>query len=102
MVLLADGDDNITYANQFARKRLGEVVGQPLQSVFADPALRAELDAGPRAERGWEDREAELSAPRGAFWAAVSLAPVEVDGQLHSLLAASDISEQRELAARLG
>src|SRR5690606_13081734 len=40
VVLLADGDDNITYANQFARKRLGEVVGQPLQSVFADPALR--------------------------------------------------------------
>lgn len=102
VVLLADGDDHITYANQFARKRLGEVVGRPLGSVFSDPALRVELDAGPRAERNWEDREAELSAPQGGFWAAVSLAPVVVDGRLHSLLAASDISEQRELAARLG
>lgn len=102
LVLLADGEDTITYANQFARKRLGEVVGRPLGAVFADPALRADLAADAGDGNSWEDREAELSAPQGGFWASVSLAPVVVDGQQHRLLAASDISEQRELAARLG
>lgn len=102
VVLLADGAGTITYANQFARKRLGPVVGHPLGSVFTDPALRAGLADDARAGRGWEDREMELRSPQGGFWASVSLAPVVVDGQAHSLLAASDISEQRELAAQLG
>ena len=102
LVLLADGPGNITYANQFARKRLGEVVGRPLASVFADDALGNELARDTQGQSGWEDREAELAAPGGGFWASVSLAPVVVDGQRHRLLAASDISEQRELAARLG
>lgn len=102
LVLLADGEDRITYANQFARERLGDVTGRPLASVFADDALGNELAADPDCQSGWEDREVELSAPAGGFWVSLSLAPVVVDGQRHRLLAASDISEQRELAARLG
>lgn len=102
LVVLADGEDNITYANQFARQRLGEVTGRPLASVFGDRMLADELAADPEGHSSWEDREVELLAPGGGFWASISLAPVVVDGQRHRLLAASDISEQRELAARLG
>ena len=102
LVLLADGDGRITYANQFARRRLGDVAGRPLASLFTDPGLHADIaDMGAR-QQGWDDRDVEIAAEGGPFWARVSLAPVVVDGRPHLLLAATDISEQRELTARLG
>ncbi|MCD9047277.1 bifunctional diguanylate cyclase/phosphodiesterase [Luteimonas sp. MHLX1A] len=101
LVLLADADGTITYANQFARRRLGDVVGTRLDALYSDPGPRMAVADASGREAGWEEREMEITTGKGSFWARVSLAPVVVDGQPHMLLTATDISEQRELNARL-
>ncbi|TKS54961.1 EAL domain-containing protein [Luteimonas yindakuii] len=101
LVLLAGSDGTITYANQFARRRLGEVVGTRLDALYKDPGPRMEVADASGREAGWDEREMEITTSEDTFWARVSLAPVVVDGQPHMLLTATDISEQRELNARL-
>jgi len=102
LVLLADGrGGRITYANQAARQRLGDVAGTPLAALFDDPALGRRAIAAGRAG-SWDGKEAAIALRGGdAFWAKVSLARVEVDGAPHLLMVATDISEQRALTERL-
>ena len=103
LVLLADGSDgHIVYANQAARLRLGDAVGQTMAALFEDPLLKqgvADLDV---VGRGWNSVEAELASPgSGSFWVNSSIAQVEMEGKSHLLMVATDISEQRELTERL-
>lgn len=101
LVLLATtGEGRITYANQAARQRLGEIVGRPLTSLFAEPAAGDALD-DTDGTGGWDDREALIVARDGTFWARVSLAPVVVDAAPHLLLTATNIDEHRALTERL-
>ncbi|NYZ61241.1 bifunctional diguanylate cyclase/phosphodiesterase [Luteimonas deserti] len=101
LVLLADAPgQRITYANQAARQRLGDVVGTPLPALFADPRAR-EAMPGAGVSGGWDGHEVAIGQAGRAFWARVSLAQVVVDGAPHLLLTATDISEHRELTERL-
>lgn len=104
LVLLADARDGIIgYANQAARRQLGQVIGQPLPSLFADPVLGREALDMHGAGEDWSGREALLVPASGeSFWAHASLAQVDVDGVPHLLMVANDISEQRKLTERLG
>lgn len=102
LVLLAEGGGGrITYANQAARERLGEVVGAPLARLFMhEEEGRAAIQAA--HEGGWDGKEAALALrDGGAFWAKVSLTRVEVDRAAHLLMVAIDISEQRGLTELL-
>ncbi len=102
LVLLADGrDGRIAYANQAARRRMGEVAGVPLLSLFADPALGTQALEEAGRDGDWSNREAALDADGEQFWASVALARVEVDGAPWLLMVASDTSEQRALTERL-
>jgi len=101
LVLLADAQaGRITYANQAARQRLGEVIGRPLASLFADAGARDALHGAAR-DGGWDGYEVAVVSGGTTFWARVSLAPVVVDDTPHLLLTATDISEQRALTERL-
>lgn len=101
LVLLADAHaGRITYANQAARRRLGDVLGRPLDQLFVDDAVR-EAVHGAAGDGGWEGRDVAVLAPTGPFWVRMSLASAVVDGQPHLLLTATDISEQRALTERL-
>ncbi|MFZ5657816.1 MAG: bifunctional diguanylate cyclase/phosphodiesterase [Pseudomonadota bacterium] len=101
VVLALEDSDEITYANEAARVRLGaEVEHARLSDLFEDPALRAEL-ADP-ASSGWEGVEAMLRSTNGdRFWASVSMARVRIGGQGKRLMVASDISQQRQLTELL-
>ena len=103
LVLMADGrDGRLVYANQAARQRLGEVAGQPLLSLFADPMLGAQALAETEGGGAWASQEAVIAGEAGeGFWASVSLARVEVEGVPHLLVVATDTSEQRQLTERL-
>ena len=102
LVLLANaGDGRITYANQASRSRLGEqVYAVDLPALFDDAEVRAELLHSDRG--GCSNAEAMLRSVNGdLFWASVSIAPVDLDGQSKLLMVASDISEQRQLTELL-
>jgi diguanylate cyclase (GGDEF)-like protein/PAS domain S-box-containing protein len=103
LVLLADGNGGrIVYANQAARRRLGEVSGRALEDVFADPQLAAQALVGSASGEDWSGKEAVIQAADGSrFWANVALARVDMEGAPHLLLVANDTSEQRELTERL-
>lgn len=103
LVLLADARDwKIVYANQAARKRLGDPNGQPLSSLFLDQQLQAQSRDPAYLRSSWNRLEAELRAADGtSFWADASIAEVDVDGTPHLLMVATDNSEQRELTDRL-
>lgn len=101
LVLLADGaTGRITYANQAARQRLGDIEGRALSAMFADPAVHEALQVAAH-DGGWDGREVVMTGRDAPFWARVSLAPVVVDGASHLLLTAADNSEHRELTERL-
>jgi len=104
LVLLADArDGTIAYANQAARRQLGVAGGEPLPSLFADPAQGRDALEIARAGGDWSGREALIVPGAGEpFWAHASLARVEVDGIPHLLMVANDVSEQRKLTERLG
>ncbi|WP_454832362.1 bifunctional diguanylate cyclase/phosphodiesterase [Pseudoxanthomonas wuyuanensis] len=103
LVLLADGrEGRIVYANQAARLRLGEIGGLPLAMLFADPRLRQRIGEPATVDGDSGGLEAMLVNPGGdGFWANVSIAHVEMEGEPHLLMVATDISEQRELTERL-
>ncbi len=103
LVLLADArDGRIAYANQAARQHLGQVVGEPLVSLFADPLLGGQAAAEAGNGGNWASQEAMIVRGDGdVFWANASLAGVEVDGEPYLLMVATDTSEQRELTERL-
>jgi diguanylate cyclase (GGDEF)-like protein len=101
VVLAREGSDEITYANEAARVRLGAAVEQArLSELFEDPGLRAELDDP--ANTGWDGVEAMLRSTNGdRFWASVSMARVRIGGRSKRLIVASDISQQRQLTELL-
>lgn len=102
LVLLARCDDTrIVYANQAARVRLGEGVGETtLPALFEDEEFRAELESG--CYPGCSNAEAVLRSANGdRFWASVSISRVTMGTDLHLLLVASDVSEQRQLTELL-
>ena len=102
LVLLArSSDGHVTYANQAARLRLGEIdAGHSLPDLFEDDALRMQLREG--STDGCTNAEALLrTGSGGRFWATVSIVRVIVGGEAHLLMVAADISEQRELTELL-
>lgn len=103
LVLLADArNGRITYANQAARLRLGDPTGLPLSALFSDPQLQQRAGDAAAIGNDWGNLEAVLLSPGGgAFWASASIAHVDMDGEAHLLMVATDISEQRELTERL-
>lgn len=103
LVLLANGDGSrITYANQAARQLLGNVVGSPLSSLFADSHSCEKAMAMALGSSGWRSQETTLVPVGGApFWINASLAQVEVEAMPHLLMVATDISVQRAMTERL-
>jgi len=103
LVLMTRGrEGRIVYANQAARRHLGDTVTQPLATLFTDPQLRQRLVADEVGDHDWANLEAVLHSPSGhAFWANTSIARIELAGEPHLLMVATDISEQRELTERL-
>lgn len=101
VVLAREDSDEITYANEAARVRLGTAVEHArLSELFEDPGLRAELDDADHA--GWDGVEARLRSTNGdRFWASVSMARVRIGGVAKRLMVASDISQQRQLTELL-
>ncbi len=101
LVLSADAaSGRITYANQAARQRLGDIEGRSLADTFVDPEVRSALQVAAR-DGGWDGREVRMAGVDAPFWARASLAPVVVDGAAHLLLTAADNTEHRELTERL-
>lgn len=103
LVLLAEVDGGrITYANQAARDRLGEKLGQrELPGLFHDPVLRTQLEDPDT--RGCSRVDAQLRDGEGArFWASVAISRITLGGHDKLLMVASDISEQRKLTELLG
>jgi diguanylate cyclase (GGDEF)-like protein len=103
LVLLANGDGSrITYANQAARQLLGDVVGLPLCSLFADASACEAAMFMAMSGGGWRSQEAMLAPAGGtAFWINASLAQVEVEALPHLLMVATDTSAQRVMTERL-
>lgn len=103
LVLLAHArDGRIVYANQAARLRLGDPTGLPLSALFSDPQLQHRARDADAIGTDWGNLEAVLLSPGGdAFWASASISQVDMEGQAHLLMVATDISEQRELTERL-
>ena len=103
LVLLASArDGRIVYANQAARLRLGDPTGLPLAALFSDPLLQHRASDPATVGNDWGNLEAVLLSPIGdAFWANASIAQVDMEGDAHLLMVATDISEQRELTERL-
>lgn len=102
LVLLADGaDGRVTYVNRASRARLGDSLdGLRLGELFEDEALRTRL-TGLEA-LACDNVEAQLrTATGGRFWANVSIATVELDGESRLLMVATDVSEQRQLTEML-
>ncbi len=102
LVLLADGaDGRISYANQASRVRLGASVDRLyLGELFEDEAMRMQLTR-PGAP-ACDNIEAQLRSANGdRFWANVSIASVELDGEARLLVVATDVSEQRQLTELL-
>ncbi|HEU4670443.1 MAG TPA: EAL domain-containing protein [Dyella sp.] len=101
LVMLADPEQGqVTYANRAARDRLGDPLGRALPALFEDAAVRERLADVPAG--AVEQLEAELCGQhRPRFWASVSIARVELDGEARLLLVASDVTEQRLLNDRL-
>ncbi len=104
LVLLARADDGrILYANDAASARLGERVedGAFLGALFEDEALRKRL-ATHDGDTQWSNVEAVMVSLSGdRFWAATSIARVQVGGDERMLMVANDISEQRQLTELL-
>lgn len=103
LVLLAEADGGrITYANQAARDRLGEKLGErELPDLFQDAALRLQLNDPDT--RGCSRIDALLrDGESGRFWASVAISRITLGGRSKLLMVASDISEQRELTELLG
>lgn len=102
LVVLArlDGED-ITYANQAARERLGEAVRHGrLDDLFEEghlPTHLRECDAhgGSRAETCLREGNGRR------FWADVAMSKITLDGEATLLMVATDISEQRALTQLL-
>lgn len=104
LVLVCDGEGRILHANQAARQRLGDGVtaGVPLAALFSDPHLRERVRQPVQSGQYWDNVEAQLLGLGGVgFWAATSIARVEVAGEPRLLMVATDVSEQRELTERL-
>lgn len=102
LVVLADArSGRVHYANQAARDRLGEAVGErTLSGLFEDAELKARFQA--QDSPGCQGIEAMLRTGEGRrFWASVSITPVELDGRRMFLMVATDISEQRQLTELL-
>ncbi len=102
LVVLARADtDEVIYANEAARIRLGAAVEHArMGALFEDPRQRDEL-ADP-AHPGWDGVEAMLHSTNGdRFWASVSIAKVLIGGRRKRLMVASDISQQRQLTELL-
>jgi len=101
LVLLADvRGGRVTYANQAARDRLGDLNGHELPALFEDPAVGEPLRDPETAGVG--QIEAVLRSERHPrFWASVSIARVELDGVPKLLMVAADVTEQRQLNDRL-
>ena len=103
LVLAADGRDHrIGYANRAARAQLGDVVGLPLESVFADSTLAERAIAAALASGTWSSPEAlVMSGPGDTLWVNASLAMLDMEQVPHLLLVANDTRAQREMTERL-
>jgi diguanylate cyclase (GGDEF)-like protein/PAS domain S-box-containing protein len=103
LVLLARPDGRIVYANRAARVRLGLADdGAELHAVLGQPGLLAQEAFEVMREAVPLVHNVQLQAPGGeAFWATLSLARIELDGQPHLLAVASDITELRALTEQL-
>jgi diguanylate cyclase (GGDEF)-like protein/PAS domain S-box-containing protein len=107
LVLLADAHTGrIRYANHAAQLRLGaDVRTLALADLFDEGELHEWLMRDDHDRDGTPLINAEAlmhTVNRDRFWASVSVAPIELDGERRLLLVASDISEQRQLTELLG
>ena len=102
VVLLANrADGRITYANRASRERLGEKIDRVfLGELFEDDTRREQISQP--GHPGAHNLETVLRSANGdRFWANVSVAPVELDGEPRLLMVATDVSEQRQLTEML-
>ena len=98
LVLLAQPDGRLVYANQSARERLAlpdpEARAVNLHELLREDTARAQVAAG-NAVRNLALR---FDGPGYApFWATLSVSPIELDGAPHLLAVANDITELRDL-----
>lgn len=106
LVLLLRGDQFLTvYANHAAVQKLGTDAtrtGHPLAIASPQAQLGAQLRSVLASGVAVDAHPMEILGAAGPFWASVSATRVELDGELHVLVLANDISELRELNQQLG
>ncbi|CAN5179884.1 hypothetical protein BH11PSE14_BH11PSE14_04680 [soil metagenome] len=102
LVLLSRPDGGLIYANKAARNRL--VLSDPLlpaQSlfdIFEDPTLERDIRASAAAGKSVRNASIRCAGPdHDAFWATLSVSPIDLDGKPHLLAVANDVTELRDL-----
>ena len=102
LVLVADAEGRVVYANQAARERLAlpdaAVAQVSTRQLFGpgqeeDP-LAPFLRGGERIRKSTVQFAGQGHPP---FWATLSVSPIELDGKPHLLAVATDITEMRDL-----
>jgi diguanylate cyclase (GGDEF)-like protein/PAS domain S-box-containing protein len=106
LVLLAQGDGRVVYANRAARDHFGLAgeppFAQPLDALLGQPGALAQSVLDVLPDSGHLVHNVELAGADGTrFWATLSLARIELEDAPHILAVASDISELRALTEQL-
>ena len=98
LVLLAQPDGRLVYANQSARERLAlpdpEAQAVDLHALVGDDAARKQVAAGGAVRNLALRFDGPGYVP---FWATLSVSPIELEGAPHLLAVANDITELRDL-----
>ncbi|MEO8159886.1 MAG: EAL domain-containing protein [Arenimonas sp.] len=102
LVLLTHADGRIVYANQAARERLSlpepDSTALNLRQVLGDATASARLDQSLSGGSPLRNLSVHFAGPgHDPFWASISVAPIDLDGQPHLLAVATDITEMRDL-----
>jgi len=102
LVLLASPDGQLVYANQAARRRLDlpdqEALEQSIFQVFGDTELSAQIKDVVDLDQAMRNVSTRCAGVGyRPFWATLSVSRIELDGKLHLLAVANDITELRDL-----
>lgn len=105
LVVLADNEGNICYANRSCRERMGvqeQEKERTVMDIFAVPALIERLHALPEGVAQMQLPRVRLADASGVeFWASLSFTHMDIGGAPHILALGSDVSEIIDMSEQL-